>query len=70
MLSQYPAILQKLREKVLEHVGANRMPTYDDIRSMKYLRAVLNGGFFSPRSDGTSYLSSLAGGLAGAGGGA
>jgi len=42
MLSQHPDVLQKLRAEVLEHVGTSRMPTYDDIRSMKYLRAVLN----------------------------
>lgn len=35
--------MKKLRAEILEHVGTVRHPTYDDIRSMKYLRAVLNG---------------------------
>jgi len=39
----HPAILARLREEVLSHVGASRRPTYDDIRDMKYLRAFING---------------------------
>jgi cytochrome P450 len=42
-LSQYPDVMRRLREEVLEKVGPNRRPDYDDIRDMKYLRAVLNG---------------------------
>ncbi len=42
-LSQYSAVLRRLREEILETVGPTRRPTYDDIRNMKYLRAVLNG---------------------------
>jgi len=41
-LSQHPHVLERLRAEVLEKVGASRRPTYDDIREMKYLRAVLN----------------------------
>ena len=44
-LSQYPASLQRLRAEILDKVGRHRRPTYDDIRDMKFLRAVLNGGF-------------------------
>ncbi len=42
-LSQYPNVLRRLREEILETVGQSRRPTYDDIRNLKYLRAVLNG---------------------------
>lgn len=42
-LSQYPVYLQRLREEILEKVGPTRRPTYDDIKEMKFLRAVLNG---------------------------
>lgn len=42
-LSQYPEVLRRLREEILEEVGPSRRPDYDDIREMKYLRAVING---------------------------
>nr|BAL14711.1 cytochrome P450 [Phlebia brevispora] len=41
-LSQYPDVLRRLREEILIQVGPSRRPTYDDIREMKFLRAVLN----------------------------
>lgn len=44
-LSIYPAVLSRLREEVLSKVGPTRRPDYDDIRDMKYLRAVINGTF-------------------------
>uniref|UniRef100_A0A8H7XXV3 Cytochrome P450 n=1 Tax=Psilocybe cubensis TaxID=181762 RepID=A0A8H7XXV3_PSICU len=43
MLAEHPKVLQRLREEVLERVGPQRRPTYDDFRDMKYLRAVING---------------------------
>ncbi|KAH7882560.1 cytochrome P450 [Phlebopus sp. FC_14] len=42
LLAMHPEALSRLREEVLEKVGPTRRPTYDDIREMKYLRAVLN----------------------------
>ncbi|PPQ86757.1 hypothetical protein CVT25_012402 [Psilocybe cyanescens] len=42
MLAEHPEALRRLREEVLEKVGAQRRPTYDDFRDMKYLRAVIN----------------------------
>lgn len=42
-LSQYPDVLRRLREEILAKVGPTNRPTYDDIKDMKYLRAVLNG---------------------------
>ena len=36
--------MTRLREEILGKVGNSRRPDYDDIRDMKYLRAVINGG--------------------------
>ena len=41
-LAQYPEVFHRLRQEVIETVGTGK-PTYDDIRKMKYLRAVING---------------------------
>jgi len=43
LLSLHPEVLQRLREEILEVVGPTERPTYEKIRDMKYLRAVLNG---------------------------
>ncbi|KAF7798790.1 hypothetical protein EIP86_010015 [Pleurotus ostreatoroseus] len=40
-LAQYPEVFHRLRQEVIETVGTGK-PTYDDIRKMKYLRAVIN----------------------------
>ncbi len=45
-LSQYPDVMRRLRQEVLDTVGPTSRPTYDDVREMKYLRAVINGTFF------------------------
>jgi hypothetical protein len=42
-MAMHPDVLRRLREEVLEKVGSTRRPSYDDIREMKFLRAVLNG---------------------------
>ena len=42
-LSQHPDVFKRLRAEILNKVGPSRRPTYDDLRDMKYLRAVLNG---------------------------
>ncbi|KAJ7103825.1 cytochrome P450 [Mycena epipterygia] len=41
-LSMYPDVCSRLRDEVITHVGPSRRPTYDDIKDMKYLRAVIN----------------------------
>ncbi|KAG9217637.1 hypothetical protein CCMSSC00406_0003674 [Pleurotus cornucopiae] len=41
-LSTHPAVFARLRTEVIEKVGANKRPTFEDIREMKYLRAVIN----------------------------
>ncbi|KAJ7464359.1 cytochrome P450 [Mycena latifolia] len=40
--TMYPDVCSRAREEVLAQVGPNRRPTYDDIKGMKYLRAVIN----------------------------
>jgi len=48
LLSLHPEVQQRLRDEVLEVVGPTERPTYEHIREMKYLRAVLNGWSPSP----------------------
>lgn len=43
LLSLHPEVFQRLRNEILEVVGPTELPTYEKIRDMKYLRAVLNG---------------------------
>ncbi|KAG1800357.1 cytochrome P450 [Suillus plorans] len=42
LLAMHPEILSRLREEIISKVGPTRMPTYGDIKEMKYLQAVLN----------------------------
>ncbi|KAG6864001.1 hypothetical protein C0991_001163, partial [Blastosporella zonata] len=42
LMTMYPAVHARLRHEVLAKVGPTRRPDYDDIREMKYLRAVIN----------------------------
>ena len=42
MLAENPHILKRLRQEILEIVGETRRPTFDDMKDMKYLRAVIN----------------------------
>ncbi|KAF8663703.1 hypothetical protein AX16_000878 [Volvariella volvacea WC 439] len=43
-LARYPAVTARLRQEIIDKLGPdqNRKPTYDEIRGMKYLRAVIN----------------------------
>lgn len=43
LLCLYPDVFQKLRAEVVEKIGPTQMPNFEDIRTMKYLRAVING---------------------------
>ncbi|KAG8923937.1 hypothetical protein FRC01_012147 [Tulasnella sp. 417] len=43
LLALDPGVLAKLRKEVLDVVGPSERPTFDHIREMKYLRAVING---------------------------
>ncbi|KAL0948934.1 hypothetical protein HGRIS_009041 [Hohenbuehelia grisea] len=42
MLAQHPKVFAQLREEILTKVGPSRSPTYEDLRELKYLRAVIN----------------------------
>ncbi|KAG2105766.1 cytochrome P450 [Suillus discolor] len=42
LLAMHPEILSRLREEIISKVGLTRMPTYGDIKEMKYIQAVLN----------------------------
>ncbi|KAJ6624157.1 cytochrome P450 [Mycena sp. CBHHK59/15] len=42
MLAEHPEVLSKLRAEILNRVGPTERPTHEDIKEMKYLRAVLN----------------------------
>ncbi|KAL0949002.1 hypothetical protein HGRIS_009101 [Hohenbuehelia grisea] len=42
LLAEHPHVLKRLREEILAKVGPSRRPTYEDMREMKYLRAVIN----------------------------
>lgn len=37
-LAKQPEVVRKLREEILESVGLERAPTYDDMKNMKYLQ--------------------------------
>ncbi|KAF7290450.1 hypothetical protein HMN09_01303300 [Mycena chlorophos] len=41
-LARHPDVLRRLREEIFACAGPTNPPTYDDIKKMKYLRAVLN----------------------------
>jgi len=41
-LCTHPQVFKRLRSEIMEKVGPTASPTYDDIRDLKYLRAVLN----------------------------
>ncbi|KAJ6544205.1 cytochrome P450 monooxygenase pc-2 [Mycena capillaripes] len=42
MLAEHPEIVEKLRKEILDTVGSSKMPDYDDLRNMKYMRAFIN----------------------------
>ena len=50
MLAEHPKVLERLRKEVLETVGESDRPSYDDVKDMKYMRAVINGKFRSSPS--------------------
>jgi hypothetical protein len=39
----HPEVMARLRAEVMEKVGPANRPTYEDIKEMKFLRAVING---------------------------
>jgi hypothetical protein len=58
MLAEHPKVLERLRKEILETVGESDRPSYDDVKDMKYMRAVINGKFLpSPSSQHTLKIS-------------
>ena len=43
LLTMHPRVMTRLRQEILDKVGPIRMPNENDIKDMKYLRAVING---------------------------
>ncbi|KZT65711.1 cytochrome P450 [Daedalea quercina L-15889] len=41
-LAMHPDVARRLRVEVLKHCGVDKAPTFDDIKNMKYMRAVIN----------------------------
>lgn len=41
-MSRQPEIVRKLRREILETVGVERTPTYEDLKNMPYLKAIFN----------------------------
>jgi cytochrome P450 len=37
-LARHPEVFQKLRAEIIDTVGLDRPPTYNDLKSMKYLQ--------------------------------
>ena len=49
MLADHPDVFARLRDEVLETLGPNGKVSPENLREMKYLRAVLNGKSFFRR---------------------
>ncbi|KAI1279982.1 cytochrome P450 [Xylaria sp. FL0933] len=41
-LGRHPEVVRKLRDEIIKTVGFDRTPTYEDLKSMKYLQYVVN----------------------------
>jgi hypothetical protein len=41
-LARHPDVVVKLRQEIIEHIGLQRPPTYQDLKNMKYLQVCLN----------------------------
>ncbi|KAH9840624.1 cytochrome P450 [Rhodofomes roseus] len=41
-LAMHPDVAKRLRAEVLDYCGVDKAPTFDDIKNMKYMRAVIN----------------------------
>jgi len=48
-LAYRPDIYAKLRDEVLRTLGSDGRPTYEDLKSMKYMQHCLNEGIASPK---------------------
>ncbi|KAJ7726963.1 cytochrome P450 monooxygenase pc-3 [Mycena metata] len=43
MLAEHPEMATRLRNEILEKIGPSRRPTHEDMKTMPYLRAFING---------------------------
>ena len=43
LLSTHPPVLQRLRAEILDVIGPVAAPNLEDVRQMRFLRAVING---------------------------
>lgn len=41
-LGRHPKVVRKLRDEIINTVGLDRTPTYEDLKSMRYLQYVVN----------------------------
>ncbi|OTA86769.1 hypothetical protein M434DRAFT_81844 [Hypoxylon sp. CO27-5] len=41
-LGRHPEVVRKMRQEIINQVGLDRTPTYEDLKSMKYVQNVLN----------------------------
>lgn len=41
-LARYPEAVKRLRAEIINHVGLDRAPTYENLKNMKYLQNVMN----------------------------
>merc|ERR1712000_409922 len=41
-LGRHPECVKKLREEILQTIGRNQMPSYEHMKNMPYLKAILN----------------------------
>lgn len=46
MPAEHPKVLDRLRKEILQVVGESSRPTYQDVKDMRYLRAVIKPAFF------------------------
>lgn len=46
--SQYPQVMTRLRQEIIEKIGPSRPPTSYDLAEMRYLRAVIDGKTMAP----------------------
>lgn len=45
LLAIHPKVMVRLRQEILDKVGLAGMPSQNDIKCLKYLRAVINGAY-------------------------
>ncbi|KAJ6520794.1 cytochrome P450 monooxygenase pc-3 [Mycena vulgaris] len=43
MLAKHPDIAQRIQAEIMDKIGDSRRPTHDDMKTMPYLRAFING---------------------------